>query len=143
MRFNKKTEYAIAILIYVYYSTKSGGSVTASQIHDATGIPYKYLTVILSELRRARILKANRGFRGGYMLGVEPNKITLLDITRDTSRTFLKEKSMRDNSYLNFSRTISEEIIDTYEQILKNIDFNTIFKRYEISVSPMTPMFYI
>ncbi|MGB9601092.1 MAG: RrF2 family transcriptional regulator [Myxococcota bacterium] len=143
MTLNKKAEYAISIVIYIYYSTRSGNSVTANQIYDATYIPKKFLTVILSELQRARILKSIRGSNGGYTIERSMKDISLLDIVKATKGIKEKKSNEAENIYQIFSYSISNEIEDEFLKRLGQIDFETLFKRFESTISPMTPMFYI
>ncbi len=143
MQLNKKVEYAISTVLYVYHMTRTGDSVTANQIHDATDIPQKYLTIILSELQRYGILKSVRGFKGGYYINKQLKEINLNDIIQATSRPSTKRNNNTDNLYQNFARMINEEISNEYQNILQKTDFEIIFKKFENSVSPMTPMFYI
>lgn len=143
MNLNKKIEYAISILIYVQYSTKSGGSVTAKQIYDATDIPPKYLTVILSELQRALILKSTRGFKGGYVINKPLKEINLYDIVSATTRTSLRQEKRSENQYQIFAKDVIKGIEEEYKNILSKTDLETLFKRFENLFSPMTPMFYI
>jgi len=143
MVLSKKAEYAISIIIYIRYSTRSGGSVTSGQIYDATGIPAKYLSVILSDLQRSGILKSIRGFKGGYILAKAMREITVRDIINATARKTFRQEKNPDNLFQNFSKKIASELVSEYEQLLAKTDFETLYTRFENSISPMTPMFYI
>lgn len=47
---------------------------------DKQPIPDRYLEQILASLRRAGLVKSQRGSRGGFVLAREPWQITLLEI---------------------------------------------------------------
>jgi Rrf2 family protein len=143
MRINKKPEYAITIILYVYYFTRSGNSVTANQIYDATSIPKKFLTVILSELQRAQILKSIRGSNGGYTLGKNIKDISILDVIKATKSIKEKRNNVADNIYQNFASKIADELEGEFLKQLQLLNFESLYKRFESTLSPMTPMFYI
>lgn len=50
------------------------------QIAAKQSIPDRYLEQLLATLRRGGLVKSQRGAKGGYVLGREPWKITLLDV---------------------------------------------------------------
>jgi len=52
----------------------------AQDLADATGVPQSYLRKILHELVRAGVLSSTRGKRGGFMLAVPPERLTLLAV---------------------------------------------------------------
>ena len=54
--------------------------VPLSTIAKRQGIPEQYLRQIFLLLKRAGIVKAVRGKRGGYLLGREPEAIAALDV---------------------------------------------------------------
>jgi len=56
--------------------------VPLSAIAKRQGISEQYLRQIVMPLKRAGIVRAVRGKRGGYMLAREPGEITALDVVR-------------------------------------------------------------
>jgi Rrf2 family protein len=54
------------------------------RIADRQEIPVRYLEQILQRLRRAGIIRTQRGARGGYFLGRHPSQITVADVVRVT-----------------------------------------------------------
>jgi Rrf2 family protein len=55
-----------------------------SEITRVQNIPAKFLTVILSEMKRAGLVETMRGKEGGYWLARSPDQITYGDIVRLT-----------------------------------------------------------
>jgi len=53
---------------------------SATHIHEETKIPYKYLTMLLTKLAKADILKATRGRNGGFLLNKTTDAIYLVEI---------------------------------------------------------------
>ena len=57
-----------------------GAPLQIRQIAAEQDIPDRYLEQLLATLRRAGIVKSQRGAKGGYLLARDPWKITLWDI---------------------------------------------------------------
>ena len=55
-----------------------------AEIAEAQNIPPKFLTVMLSSMRRAGVVESLRGREGGYWLAREPKEITYGEIVRLT-----------------------------------------------------------
>ncbi len=80
---SQRTRYAIRALQHL--ADRFGeGPVQLSEISEAQRIPAKFLTVILSELKRAGLVETMRGKEGGYWLARKPAEITYGDIVRLT-----------------------------------------------------------
>ena len=80
MRIPAKVDYAIRAMAEL--AAAGGGPVKAEQLADAQDIPLKFLRGILTDLRRARILRSHRGPDGGFILGRPAAEISLADIFR-------------------------------------------------------------
>ena len=76
--FSKTAQYAFRILIFMGQDNKELYS--ATYIHEQTGIPYKYLTMLMTKLSKAELLLALRGRNGGFSLARDKDKINLLDV---------------------------------------------------------------
>jgi len=76
--FSKTAQYTFRILIFM--SEKSDALFSATHIHEETRIPYKYLTMLLTKLAKADILKATRGRNGGFLLNKNTDAIYLCEI---------------------------------------------------------------
>lgn len=60
------------------------GPVQLSEIAAAQNIPPKFLTVMMSQMRRAGLVESLRGREGGYWLAKPPSEITYGEIVRRT-----------------------------------------------------------
>ena len=80
---SQKTRYAIRALQHLadFYGK---GPIPLTDIAETQKIPAKFLTVILSEMRRAGLVETLRGKEGGYWLARSPASITYGDIVRLT-----------------------------------------------------------
>ena len=80
---SQRTRYALRALQHL--ADRYGqGPVQLPEIAAAQNIPAKFLTVILSELKRAGFVETLRGKEGGYWLGRSPEQVTYGDIVRAT-----------------------------------------------------------
>lgn len=80
---SQRTRYAIRALQHL--ADRFGeGPVQLSEISEAQNIPSKFLTVILSEMKRAGLIETMRGKEGGYWLARAPIDVTYGDIVRLT-----------------------------------------------------------
>jgi Rrf2 family protein len=74
-----KADYAIRALAAL---ADAGRPLTADAIAKAQQIPKTFLTVILSELVRADVVRSRRGRVGGYTLTRPPAQIAVVDVLR-------------------------------------------------------------
>jgi Rrf2 family protein len=75
-----KTEYALLALLELASHFAAGEPLQIRQISAQQNIPDRYLEQLLATLRRAGIVRSQRGAKGGYLLAREPRHITLLDV---------------------------------------------------------------
>jgi Rrf2 family protein len=77
--FSQSTEYAIRASIEIA-TRPEGEHVLASELGESLEIPTYYLSKILHQLVRARVLKSVRGRRGGFALAKPAEKVKLKEI---------------------------------------------------------------
>lgn len=82
MELSCKSEYAILALLELASHHASGEPQQIRQIASQQEIPDRYLEQLLATLRRAAIVRSQRGAKGGYLLAREPWQITLLEVVR-------------------------------------------------------------
>jgi Rrf2 family protein len=75
-----KSEYALLALLELAVSYNSGEPLQIRQISAQQNIPDRYLEQLLATLRRAGIVRSQRGAKGGYLLAREPWKITIFEV---------------------------------------------------------------
>ena len=81
MRLSARADYALRAAIELAASG-DGGHVTAEQLAKAQQIPGKFLEAILTQLRRAGLVRSQRGPDGGFWLARPAKEISLADIIR-------------------------------------------------------------
>lgn len=80
---SQRTRYAIRALQHL--ADRYGeGPIQLVEISEAQNIPAKFLTVILSEMKRAGLVDTLRGKEGGYWLAKPPTDITYGTVVRLT-----------------------------------------------------------
>jgi Rrf2 family protein len=80
---SQRTRYTIRALLHL--ADRYGeGPVQLSEIAEAQKIPSKFLTVMLSNMRRAGLVETMRGREGGYWLAKPPGEISYGEIVRLT-----------------------------------------------------------
>jgi Rrf2 family protein len=80
MRLSARADYALRAAIEL--AAAEGGHVTADQLARAQQIPGKFLETILTQLRRAGLIRSQRGPDGGFWLARPAADISLADIIR-------------------------------------------------------------
>lgn len=79
MRLTAKSEYGLLAMIDLACRVDVG-PVSAREISDRQGIPAKYLEQLFVGLRKAGLVGAVRGARGGFALERPASDITVLDV---------------------------------------------------------------
>ena len=80
MRVTAKVDYAVRAAVEL--AVAGEGPLKGDQIATTQGIPLKFLESILSELRRAGMVRSQRGAEGGYWLAKPADAISIADIIR-------------------------------------------------------------
>jgi Rrf2 family cysteine metabolism transcriptional repressor len=79
MRLTARSEYGLLALIDLGVRYGSG-PVSAREVSERQDIPLKFLEQLLAALRKASIVKASRGARGGFALSRDPSAISVLEV---------------------------------------------------------------
>jgi Rrf2 family protein len=81
VRLSTKTRYGVRALFDMAYNG-AGNPMQAKDIARRQEIPLRYLEQIFQDLKKAGIVDAKRGPRGGYHLKGKPGEIKLGDVVR-------------------------------------------------------------
>jgi Rrf2 family protein len=81
MKLTTKTRYGVRAIFDIAYHSR-GRATQSKDIARRQAIPQRYLEQILQELRRAGLVDARRGPRGGYYLLRPAEEIRLGDVMR-------------------------------------------------------------
>lgn len=77
---SSKSEYALLALLELGRCFESSEPKQIRQIAAQQNIPDRYLEQLLATLRRAGLVRSQRGAKGGYLLARSPWQITLYDV---------------------------------------------------------------
>jgi Rrf2 family protein len=80
MRLSARADYALRAAIEL--AAAEGSHCTADQLARSQNIPGKFLEAILTQLRRAGLVRSQRGPEGGFWLAKPSDEISLADIIR-------------------------------------------------------------
>ncbi|MCL2035523.1 MAG: Rrf2 family transcriptional regulator [Oscillospiraceae bacterium] len=80
MRISVKGRYALAAVVEIARNSDSGENVAVINIAGTLGISKIYLEQVFTQLKKAGILLAVKGSKGGYQLSRSPSKITAWEI---------------------------------------------------------------
>jgi len=96
MQLNVTTDYAIRIVLYLATKKKV---VNSNEIAKAMGIPSTYIMKITRTLKQADILREKRGVDGGFVLNMEPEQLTLLEIVGALEKTVNINRCLEEDEY--------------------------------------------
>jgi Rrf2 family protein len=82
MKVSAKSEYAVRAALELAAAAGDGGPLKAEAISRAQEIPAKFLESILLDLRRADLVRSQRGAVGGYWLAASPDEVSIADVIR-------------------------------------------------------------
>ena len=74
-----KSPYALSALVELHYHGDRG-PVPIAELARRRGIPVQFLEQLFATLRRAGVLRSQRGVKGGYSFARSPVDITVLDL---------------------------------------------------------------
>ena len=74
-----KSPYAVAALVEL---ARTGGEapVPIGELARRREIPVQFLEQLFAVLRRAGVLRSQRGVKGGYLFGRDPSEVTVLEV---------------------------------------------------------------
>ncbi len=80
MKVSTRVEYGMLALTDIALYSENGSSVSAPEIAERQNISHKYLEQILTHLKQAGLIRAQKGLRGGYTLTRTADKISIAEI---------------------------------------------------------------
>ena len=82
VKISAKAEYAVRAALELASAHDGGAPLKAEAISRAQEIPAKFLESILLDLRRADLVRSQRGAVGGYWLATPGDEVTIADVIR-------------------------------------------------------------
>jgi Rrf2 family protein len=93
MEISAKAEYAVRALL-VLSTVTDGKPVASAMVARQQGMPAKFVTQILLELRRSGFVMSHRGNGGGFSLGRPASDITVADVLRTVGGTLVEVRDL-------------------------------------------------
>lgn len=98
MKFSTRVEYGILALTDIALYSEKGSSVSAPEIAEREGISQKYLEQILTQLKQAGLIRAQKGLRGGYALTRSAEAIRVSEILNALDSSILEPQEIGQNN---------------------------------------------
>ncbi len=121
--------------------------VQVREIAESQGIPEEYLEQLMLALKRAGLVRSQRGVRGGYVLARLASQITIREILEALEGPILDAEPMdpnlRERAKNSGVSSVWERLAEAMENILQNITLAQVcaWEQEKRSRHPM--MFYI
>lgn len=81
MQITRASDYAVRVMIHLA-GLPPRSTVRQSELSKATNVSGHFLSKVLQQLVRARLIRSQRGSGGGYALAVAAESVTLLDVVQ-------------------------------------------------------------
>ncbi len=122
MRISKRFEFGLVATLYLtsYYKIKA---VSKKEIANNENIPYKYLETVMKLLKDSGIIESKAGLGGGYMLKIDPSKITALQLFNALEGKITFENFNYKTAY------VYKSLESSITNALKSIDLYELKKR--------------
>jgi Rrf2 family protein len=125
---SKKTIYGLQAVILLAKRFDSG-PVLITDLAREGHIPKKFLEAILLELRKEGILNSKKGKGGGYVLGKDPQDISVGDIIRTLDGSFSEIYFEGETKETNEIKMIMKEVRDAMSNILDKTSLADVIER--------------
>lgn len=91
MKVSTKVQYGMLALTDIALYSENGSAVSGPEIAERQEISQKYLEQILTQLKQAGLIRAQKGLRGGYTLARPADQIRLSEIFNALDNSILEE----------------------------------------------------
>jgi Rrf2 family protein len=88
MRVSAKADYGLRALIELARAAADSRPLTCEEIAAAQDVPQRFLKAVIAQLRRADLVRSQRGCEGGYWLARAAGLITVGDVVRAVDGPF-------------------------------------------------------
>ena len=79
MKITRASDYAVRVMIHLA-GLPPGSTLQQSELSKATEVSGHFLSKVLQQLVRARLIRSQRGSGGGYALATSASNVSLLDV---------------------------------------------------------------
>ena len=89
MKVSTKVQYGMLALADIALYSENGSAVSGTEIAERQDISQKYLEQILTHLKQAGLIRAQKGLRGGYTLSRPADRISIADVLNALDKSIL------------------------------------------------------
>jgi len=117
---SKSSVYALLAVLEIAQRHAGGdkSGVQAGQIAEQYKLPAAYAAKVMSQLARAKVLKSERGPRGGFRLQRAPGQISLLQVIDAVNGL---EDGFRDSIAAGASRNVRRGLADVFKSATQDV----------------------
>lgn len=132
MKLTAKGEYALRVVLYLA-EHEDKGLIKLSEISEKEEISLPYLHQLVKNLKRDGILKSSRGPSGGYSLGRDSDKITVIQVLASAGEQ-IQSFEMAAKQGSRAGKCLSEFFIQLDQRVLKEFDvkISTLLRKYGV-----------
>ena len=98
MKISTKVQYGMLALTDIALYSENGSAVSGPDIAEREDISQKYLEQILTHLKQAGLIRAQKGLRGGYTLSRPAGEIRVADVLNALDNSILEEPAGAENA---------------------------------------------
>ena len=126
MQISAKTDYAIRALLNL--AAREPDLVKVDTIVREQGLPRKFVEAILGELRRAQLVRSQRGADGGYALARPAGEITLGAVIRAVDGPLAEVRGLRphETNYAGVAEHLPEVWVAVRSRLRRVLDEVTL-----------------
>lgn len=126
MQISAKTDYAVRALLNLAASAPE--LVKVDSIVKEQGLPRKFVEAILGELRRAGLVRSQRGADGGYALARPADEITIGSVLRAVDGPLAEVRGLRphETSYEGVAEHLPEVWVAVRSALRRVLDETTL-----------------
>ncbi len=78
--FSRSCEYALQSILYICLHSQEGKAIGLKEISATQQVPLHFLSKILQQLVKGKVLNSMKGPNGGFSLNVPPDKLKLIRV---------------------------------------------------------------
>lgn len=126
MEISAKTDYAVRALLAL--AERAPDLVKVDVIISEQNLPRKFVEAILGELRRAGLVRSQRGADGGYALARPPADVTLGSIIRAVDGPLAEVRGLRpdETTYVGVAQHLPEVWVAVRASLRRVLDETTL-----------------
>jgi Rrf2 family cysteine metabolism transcriptional repressor len=120
--FSAKAHYGLKVIVYLAKNTGKG-PIQAKEIAVTQNVPVRYLELLLSQLKKARLINSNRGKLGGYFLSKPSTAISIYDVVSSLegkisfiSSHEVKENDAIESTVTEFWKKAEDDLVEFLQQ---------------------------